>query len=74
MFDVCCVLLFENPLLGVDQRMINHMSAGSVSLMVVNIMLKNRTEGAKGQSAGRKIFFSKKLLQIAKQAFFFPKT
>ena len=76
MFDVCRVLLFENPLLGVGQRMINHMSAGSVSLMVVNKILhyaqKQNRRGKRAECRAINIFFQK-VAANRKTSIFLPK-
>ena len=76
MFDVCCVLLFDNPLLGVGQRMINHMSAGSVSLMVVNKILhyaqKQNRRGKRAECRAINIFFQK-VAANRKTSIFLPK-
>ena len=70
-------LLSENPSLEVGQMMkTTFFSACSVGVMVVNKILnyaQKQKRRCKRADYRAKIFFSKKLLQIAKQALFLPK-
>ena len=70
-------LLSKNPSLEVGQMMkTTFLSACSVGVMVVNKILnyaQKQNRRCKRADFRAKIFFSKKLLQIAKQALFLPK-